>query len=311
MKTKRLFILSLTISLCACEDSYEPKSDFTYTNDSFFVRDTLSEVNNKKAHVVLLYGQSNADGASWIEYLERKDNAKCQEYRNGYENVLINYFNDGGEFFGEGNTSNYEFIKCTLGCGWNKDMFGPEMGIAEELHNAYKDETSFIIKWTWGGTTLRDQWLDNHHGRGDLYNNSMDYTLKCLNYLKNKGYELIIDGICWMQGENDSYNDDWRAYYRDTKAFVNLLRYDLKGFQEKIKFIDAAINEDEGMWLYPKAINKGKKKFANESSLNYLIDTNALGITTRTEPEGSVDYAHYDSLSMVKLGQEFGKIAVK
>ena len=65
------------------------------------------------------------------------------------------------------------------------------------------------------------------------------------------------------------------------------------------------------MWLYPKAINKGKKKFANESSLNYLIDTNALGITTRTEPEGSVDYAHYDSLSMVKLGQEFGKIAVK
>ena len=60
--------------------------------------------------------------------------------------------------------------------------------------------------------------------------------------------------------------------------------------------------------MYPQAINKAKKDYSETSSLNYFIDTNALGITTRNEPEGSIDYAHYDSLSMVKLGQEFGKI---
>ena len=301
---KTILILLLSFSLNACrEPSFVVQSDFTYKDETFEINSSLSKVNNIKAHVVLLYGQSNADGAARNEYLESKDYAKFQEYRDGYDNVLINYYNDGGN-----NSSKYQFTKCTLGCGWSTEMFGPEMGIAEELHYAFKNEQNFIIKWTWGGTTLRDQWLDNHHNRGNLYNSAMDFTLKCLSYMKSCGYIINIDGICWMQGENDSFNNDWRAYYRDTDAFVAQLRHDLSSYQKDIKFIDAAINEDEGMWMYPKAINKAKKDYSETSSLNYFIDTNALGITTRYEPEGNVDYAHYDSLSMVKLGQEYGKI---
>lgn len=302
MKTKRLFILLLGISLCACEPSYEPTSDFTYTNDSFFIRDTLSEVNNKKAHVVLLYGQSNADGVSYNSYLEDKDFAKFEEYRDGYDNVYINFYNDYGN-----HSSNFEFKKCTLGCGCSKDCFGPEMGIAEQLHYSYKNEQCFIIKSAFGGTILRTQWLNDDHDRGDLYNFSMDFTLKSLRYLKKVGYEITIEGICWMQGESDALWDEKTEYYRNTKAFVTLLRHDLKEYGDSIKFVDATINEDEGIWYYPKAVNKAKKQFAGSSKLNYLVDTNELLLTTRYEPEEAPDLAHYDSLSMVKLGQEFGK----
>lgn len=299
-----LFIFSLLLT--SCDDYYKVTSDFTYKDENVQIGDTLESVNNKKAHVVFLYGQSNADGCSSCEYLKKKDIETYNEYLNGYSNVYINFVNDGGN-----NSSNYTFTKCTLGCGFNLDNFGPEAGIADIMHKSFPNENTFIVKWTWGATTLRDKWLDNHHGRGELYNSAMDFSLKCLDYLKNKGYTLSLDGICWMQGESDSYNDDTLAYYRDTVAFATQLRYDFKKYQKKIKFIDAGINEDKGMWLYPKAINDAKKRFAKRSSLNYFVDTNALGISTRTEPEDIPDYGHYDSVSMVKLGQEFGKIAAK
>lgn len=304
MKLKRiipLFLLSASLSACAYHFSI--KGDFEYIDDTYDIVDSLTLERTNKAHVVLLYGQSNADGVSYNSCLEDKDFAKFEEYRDGYDNVYINFYNDYGN-----NSSNFEFKKCTLGCGCSKDCFGPEMGIAEQLHYSYKDEQCFIIKSAFGGTRLKDQWLDGHHDRGDLYNVSMDFTLKSLRYLKKVGYEITIEGICWMQGESDALWDESVAYYRNTEAYVSLLRHDLKEFGDNIKSVDATINEDDGVWPHPEAINEAKKNFAETSKLNYLIDTKILQLTTRNEPEEKPDLAHYDSLSMVKLGQEFGKI---
>jgi hypothetical protein len=169
MKIKRIFPLFLLMSfITACSYNFKINSDFEYKDDSYEIVDSLKLVRSKKAHVVLLYGQSNAVGAANNSYLENKDFTKFEEYQEGYDNVLINFYDDSGY-----NSSNFEFKKCTLGCGYTKDMFGPEMGIAEQLHYSYKDEQCFIIKCAFGGTRLRDQWLDGHHDRGDLYNTSM------------------------------------------------------------------------------------------------------------------------------------------
>lgn len=311
MKKRPFILLSTAILLTAC-DPYEyhkyskVNSDFSYTDENVKIVDNLESVNNKKAHIIMLYGQSNADGVSSCAYLEKNNKEKFDEYTAGYNNVFINYYNDGGKA-----SSNYAFQNKILGCGCTLDCFGPEAGIADEMSKAYPNETTFIVKWTFGATRLRTDWLDNHHGRGNLYNPSMDFTMKCLDYISDKGYTLSLDGICWMQGESDSYYDDEAAYFRDSTAFAALLRHDLSKYQKDIKFIDAGINEDEGMWPFPEVINNAKKSFANMSQLNYFLDTNVLGIVARTEPEECPDYGHYDSLSMVKLGQEFAKIAIK
>lgn len=299
------FLPIILLSLSACDGDYEIKSDFTYSDDSVIIVDSVEARRGQKAHIVFLYGQSNADGVSRMSYLESKNKEKFDEYLAGYENVMINFVNDNN-----GNSSNYSFRKCTLGCGFTDSMFGPEMGIAEEMHNAFPGEYTFIIKWTWGGTSLRYEWLD-HYERGKLYNSAMDFSIKCLDYLIDKGYVLSLDGICWMQGESDSWNNDEYAYYRDTVSFVSGLRKDFSKYQKNIKWIDAAINDIDNVWPYASVINNAKEKFSKKSPWNYYIDTNAIGITTRTEPEESIDYAHYDSLSMVKLGQEFGKIAAE
>ena len=185
------------------------------------------------------------------------------------------------------------------------------MGIAQKMSEAYPDELTLIVKYTWGETILKEQWLDDNGGRGNLYNSSMDLSLKCLNYLTSKGYDWKIDGICWMQGESDTVYSSPKRYYQDTVNYVGLMRHDFKSYQEEIKFIDAGIYEAPGIWKDADKLNNSKKKFAKESDLNIYIDPNELELTTQNEPIGSVDYAHYDATSMVRLGCAFGEEAAK
>ena len=306
MKTKYLLICgAAAIALAGCQKNFEVKTDFSFNNPGCVIDDNLKMVHNKTAHIAFLYGQSNADGVSYDQYLKANDESKFNEYAAGYDNVMINFFNDGGA-----NYSNYAFKKASLGCGCATFTYGPEIGMAEIMSKKYPDEQSFIIKWTWGGTALRHQWLDGNRGRGELYNYAMDFSLKCLNYLGSKGYDLDIEGICWMQGESDAWETDWQLYYKDTLAFVSYLRHDLQNVSDSIKFIDAGINEEDGVWPNPKVINKAKKEFANLSDLNIYVDTPAMGLTTQHEPVENPDLAHYDSMSMVKLGQAFGNALV-
>ena len=302
MKTKYLLLLStFVLCLSGCKNKFKVETDFTYDDPAVKIVNNLPKVSNKTAHIAFLYGQSNADGVSYDQYLKANDINRFNEYDAGYDNVLINFYNDGGA-----NSSNYAFQKARLGCGCASYTYGPEIGMAEMMSKAYPDEQSFIVKWTWGGTALRHQWLDGSRGRGDLYNSAMDFSLKCLNYLGGRGYTLSIEGICWMQGESDAWETDWNLYYKDTNAFVSYLRHDLKSVSESIKFIDAGINEEPGVWQHPDKINKAKKEFASLSDLNIYIDTPAMGLTTQHEPAENPDIAHYDSISMVQLGQAFG-----
>jgi hypothetical protein len=113
-----------------------------------------------------------------------------------------------------------------------------------------------------------------------------------------------------MQGESDSWETNWDVYYNDTNAFVSYLRHDLKEYSESIKFIDAGINEEDNVWPNPRAINKAKQEFAKLSDLNIYLDTPAMGLTTKNEPEDKPDRAHYDAMSMVTLGQAFGNALI-
>ena len=131
---------------------------------TFSINDTLPDGNGKNATVILLAGQSNASGCSLDEYLQKNVTAeKYEEYKNGYDNVYINYLS--------GAKMSNEFVKCATLQGEIEGGFGPELGLAEKLHELYPDETFFIIKCAWGGTNLYEQWLSpSGAGKtGELY----------------------------------------------------------------------------------------------------------------------------------------------
>ena len=292
-----VFILLVILSLSSCK-----KKEKMGAISNFTINDTLDDGNNSKVRVIIIYGQSNATGNSSISYLQEKDLDTYLKTNKGIDNVYINYFCDNSS-----NSSNSEFVVCSLGDGSNKNYFGPEIGIGLTYKEA--GMKCFIIKYSWGGTILDNQWMDGKYNRGELYEAAINFTRASLDYLHYKGYDYQIDGICWMQGESDAALSLNRKYYKNTKEFVKFLRSDLAIYQETIDFIDAYIS-DSPYWKTYKKINEAKEKFSNEDSHNYYIDTIKVGLHYNQEPVDDPDIAHYDSESEILLGRLFGNIAI-
>lgn len=273
---------------------------------SFTVSDTLPDGQGKRATVILLGGQSNASGCSRDDYLKQNVSAeKYAEYENGYDNVYINYF-------ATGTNESKGFVKCARAQGEAGGFFGPELGLAEKLSEAYPNETIFIIKYAWGGSNLYKQWLSpSSKGKtGDLYKAFVKYVRTSLEYLVSKNYDVKIEGMCWMQGESDSVNEKVaNAYKTNLTNLIKDIRAEFAPYaaEDGIAFVDAYIADNPAYWTHYDIVNSKKREVADSSPLNSVIDTISHGLTCQVEPEGEPDLAHYDSLSQIKLGHLFAE----
>lgn len=275
----------------------------------FTFEDTLSDGEGREATVILLGGQSNASGCSRDDYLQKNvSEEKYAEYKNGYDNVYINYLS-GAKMSGA-------FVKCATLQGEMDGCFGPELGIAEKLHETYPDRTFFIIKCAWGGTNLFEQWLSpSSIGRvGKLYTQFVDFVETSIQYLESKNYNVKIEAMCWMQGESDSFSvRNANGYEKHLNNFIKDIRRKFKGYasNDGIAFVDAYIADNPVYWVHCDLVNASKKRVADSSLMNALVDTVSHGLTCENEPEGAPDMAHYDSLSGLKLGNLFAEEAIK
>ena len=276
----------------------------------YIVEDTLPAGNGEKVRVVLLGGQSNAAGCSHDAYLKKNVSPeKYAEYDNGYDNIYINYFVSGSY-------QSHGFVKCATRQGEFGNCFGPELGLAEKLNELYPDETIFIIKYTWSGTNLFEQWLSpsSSVAPGVLYNQFVTFAEQSIQYLVSKGYQVEIEGMCWMQGESDSFSVENAVDYKvHLSNFIKDIRNQFNPYASPngIAFIDACIAENPVYWVYCDLVNESKREVEKESPMNALIDTNANGLTCNLEPEDQPDIPHYDSLSQIKLGNLFALEIVK
>ena len=307
MKRKKVIITSAVL-ICAALISAGIFLAVRYHLENritFPIADSLPDGNGRKATVIILAGQSNASGCSLDEYLKKNvTEEKYAEYQSGYDNVYINYLS--------GMKRSNEFVKCKTLQGEIDGGFGPELGLAEKLSEKYPDETFFIIKCSWGGTNLYEQWLSpSSSGKtGKYYKEFIAFVKTSINYLIEKNYDVKIEGICWMQGESDSFlKDTASAYKAHLSNFVGDVRKQLSKYAsaDGIAFIDAYIADNPVFWVEYKLINQAKLEFSQSSPMNALIDTIKSGLTTAYEPEGAPDIPHYDSLSEIKLGHLFAE----
>ena len=267
--------------------------------------------NMKKVDVILISGQSNAVGCTHNEYITSSmGSEKFQEYSVGYKGVQIVFDNWTKDWpgpnqitFGSQNKV-ADFTAVKLGQGNTVKTFGPEIGIAEKLHEKYNNKL-FIIKFACGGSCLKDDWTEKN---SPMYPKFINYVKMQMENLKKKGYKATIKAFCWMQGEGDSYPGYHSVYKDNLTKFVGNVRYQLQEFTggKELPFIDAKINPDREVWQYGPEVNIQKEEFAALSENNYLIDTVAEGLHTDQEPV-SPDKCHYDSESEVKLGHLFAE----
>ena len=260
--------------------------------------------------VVVISGQSNAVGCTHTSCISRSiGHSKYQEYLSGYPEIQIAYDcwtkDEGPVFYSQNHSKDDNFVKVMLGQGNSLTSFGPEIGIAEALHEKYANKL-FLIKYACGASNLKDDWAKRD---SPMYGRFIEYVAQQINNLKKAGYAPTIKAFCWMQGEGDSYLGYYEEYYQNTAAFVANVREDLKQYagDKEIPFIDAAINNNSQLWQYYRKVNEAKEQFANDSDNNFFIDTIAAGMHTDQEPFDNPDKAHYDSESEVLLGHLFAE----
>ena len=260
-------------------------------------------------NVVVISGQSNAVGCTRAKFITNSMGAdRYQEYMSGYKDVQIAYDcwtkDEGPKYYSQNKSKNDDFVKVMLGQGNSLLTFGPEIGIAEALHEEFANKL-FIIKYACGASNLKDDWTKRD---SPMYGRFIEYVKKQMDNLKNKGYLPTIKAFCWMQGEGDSYEGYYDLYYENTKEFVGNVREDLKelGGDKEIPFIDAGISNSK-LWQYYRKVNEAKQKFAGDSVSNFYIDTIGEGMHTNEEPFDEPDTAHYDSESEVLLGKLFAQ----
>lgn len=261
---------------------------------------------SNEVQVVVLLGQSNAEGHTWSQYLTKTVGAeKAGEYAEGYPNVKISYACTIAD-----NTSNGEFVPVKLGQGHSAAQFGPEIGIAEKIAALDPTKPVYIVKYAYGGTSLTTNWRPpSAQNTGALYTNAVNYVLEQCAKLETMDLYPEIKAICWMQGEDDSSGLNYNSYEELERNFVADLRSDLayyKPADAEIGFIDAGIS-DCPAWTHHDVINAAKAKLASEDDNHVYIDTIAAGLKYNGEPAGAPDIYHYDSSSMVKLGHLFAE----
>jgi len=264
------------------------------------------------AKVIILGGQSNAVGSSSISHLPNKfSEDKYKEYINGYENVKILYrcTSTGRENLALSNFSD-TFVNVKAGQGYLTSNFGPELGLAEYLSKVYPDETFYIIKYAIGGCSMSGYWNVEKEENQKGLNNFKETVDLGLSQLKEQGLDPKIVAFLWMQGESDGGSlPGARKYYDLQVGLIDHIRevYAPYASNKGIAFVDAEIS-DCGVWNFYMSINSVKRDIEKLSPLNYLIDTNGNGLTTLYENN---DPAHYDSDSMIWLGQLFGEELTK
>jgi len=274
----------------------------------------------KTANIIILAGQSNAVGATLKAPLKNTvGNERYDEIRKGYKNIKIAYFAEAGGANGAAGTFrtnidytagkvqplNKVFTKTNLTNSWTTQMFGPEVGIAEYLTEKYPDKEFFIVKVAKGGVSVADSWKAN----GYCYKKLKETMDICCSSLEAAGYTPRLFSICWLQGENEALNlSQAKQYDTIVSGVAERMRKDFSKYSAdgKIAFIDGGIS-DSSLWKYYKEVNAGKEAYSKTSELNYYFSVIEAGLEYKNEPAGNPDLAHYDSASVVKLGNILGE----
>lgn len=305
MKKYNLFLsLVALMSLASCkgqEVSSSIKESSEVTSSSSSSVNLLGDPN--VVDIVVLAGQSNMEGHTWInKLLQNTPSSMHDYYLNGFENTQIMYHCNGGA------NKNEEFEPVKVGMGFDNTRFGPEVGIAQKLHEDGRVRPLYIVKYALGATNLYNDWSSPSKGSSNsLYYKMMYYLYEQIAFFEAQDLEVRIKGLFWMQGEADSCQDGpTEDYYDNLSLFVEDFRAEfeeLYGDPERgIAFVDAGISDCD-TWKNYEAVNAAKKEFAeSDPTKNYYFDTMEEGLTYRLDNQ---DYFHFDALSEIKLGELF------
>ncbi len=112
----------------------------------------------------------------------------------------------------------------------NQNNFGPEIGFGNRMTELYPDHRIALIKHAVGGTNLAEDWNPGTHPGdtshfGPQYATFVQTVDSGLASLIAQGYDPVIRGMLWQQGERDSrFSAFGPVYGRNLSHFIRRVR---------------------------------------------------------------------------------------
>ncbi len=189
-------------------------------------------------------------------------------------------------------------------------VVGPEMSFARDVSRTIKAPIA-IIKCAAGGTHLGGDWNPDTPSGFKMYPLALDLIRSSLRELDKKNIPYRLEGFMWHQGENDMFNETYKANYgKNLKNFLASWRRDLDAPQLKFYIGELCTKTIWGMDLRPRMydISLGQKAVTGMDLLADYIPTSHVGV----EIGGGVGlHYHYGTLGQLEHGVNYANAYLK
>ncbi|MBW8040611.1 MAG: sialate O-acetylesterase [Planctomycetes bacterium] len=186
------------------------------------------------------------------------------------------------------------------------NVVGPELSFARKVSQEIKAPIA-IIKCAAGGTHLGGDWNPDVPSGFKMYPLALKLVRSSLRELEQNKISYRIEGFMWHQGENDMFNEDYKANYgRNLKNFLAKWRRDLNAPRLKFYVGELCTKTVWGMDLRPRmyAISVGQKAVTESDPLAEYIPTSHVGVGIG----GGVGlHYHYGTLGQLEHGVNYAE----
>ncbi|MFN3241034.1 MAG: sialate O-acetylesterase [Planctomycetota bacterium] len=191
--------------------------------------------------------------------------------------------------------------------GWTalrpaRGMVGPELSFARKVTANIRAPIA-IIKVAAGGTTLGADWNPEEPQGFELYPLALDHVQRALRALDRQRVRWRLEGFVWHQGENDMFDEGFRAAYGDNlKAFMARWRRDLDAPALRFYVGELCTKTIWGMDLRPRMndIAIGQRAATDADPLAQYVRNAHIGV----EIGGGVGlHYHYGTLGQLEHGE--------
>ena len=348
---KKIFIALLVVislfSLAGCSKLGElfpglfPTEDGNTLNDDNNDEKTQEQLpqEDNKIHLIILTGQSGARGKA----LNNSLSAELKEPNYDVDICADGLMMPALQNIPENLSSGAYLKEVAPGFGDTGTEFGPELGMGQTMASRYPKDgdarKSVIVKYTACGSTFKDHWYStsavddddmsailninqiredkNGSLTGPLTNNLYQLIDSTIEQLNDEGYEVVIDGVAFVHGEQDAkYDDNMSIYEKALEYFIKDLR-DYVGNPELPFVVTEALTNSAKYSNELRAIQKRVAEKVNNCS--YISTTDLY--TNTFEPwhfgtEGNFVLgnriaAEIISLNDTRVVEEFEDIEVK
>lgn len=301
------------------------------------------EAQLKDIDVYLIAGQSNGVGYTAVDSeSEQAEIAKDQRYRNGFDGVM--YY--GYVECNKDTTlpANIALRSVKLGKGADSqgktretkyETFGPELGMAKYFADNGIANTNYgIIKYAAGGTAIYDEFTSNmgsqygnwmspslvaKYGKGSAtltglcYANFLTTVRQGLKAYKDNGYNPVIKGLAWMQGESESQSAN------NSKRYAELLSTMIADMRKDLTEISGQ-DLSELLTVVAKIPSKYKDVVSSAAYVDVVRaqmdavaenDADVITIDNDFVTLPGTDNHHYNVPDMLQVGHNFAEAFIE